>query len=992
MFDPLVTIIMPCYNGASTLRRAIDSVLSQKTEYGIRILLINDGSTDDSKSLMAEYVEKYSNVEYLENDVNLGNAKTFYKGLCNTQTKYYCVLDVDDYYTIDSKLNEQLLFLENDQKQEYVAVTHNYIIDFENGEVFLPTFSKRDEFNYIDFIKQKSGYYHTATYMYRNIFNGNPPDLFTESRFRGDTIRTAIHLMYSNKKVKVLPIVASAYCWNEKGIWSSLDQKKQFDIQIRIWSGLKELATTSLESDAYQKLIDQCIEKQQKCESAKRTYAHQSIDEVLVLLNEQAGKFAFSQKEFVFKGLYYSKLLDSCANSLGTITSLYFPFSNLTHNPNEIVIFVCTLNPEGGGIFREIMELIHLYPDKHTSIISTEDPKSSASVKKYIGSETNLDLYQYSGKGSKLLWLLKTVDKINPARCYFYDSHRDFYPYIIADRTRENICMFSYDHGFVTGLSIDKIQTIITKRPLDYSMLSSEFGSRVIYIPAWNTNRYATDHKYVPFYQHNELITASGAARFYKLNSAGGISYIDLFTSLLENTHGKHLHFGPIPDEKLAEIYKILKEKQIPSASFIHIPWALNPPKLLLEEHVDLFIEPFPIVSYKITMDMQMYGIPVISFAGMTRMSKNDFIYEGSLVWHNKVDFIEKCMSLTESDLFAHSKKSINYYHKYHSEEAVKEYYRENKHFQDMIISTCTDNRIREVNQYIELFNTSSKNEVATSLPYTIQHDPRMEKTILGKIIHLLIRINSAIVLRKKSVGPMINSNQIQELLSQNKTKEAYKLCLDHSDQAVCQGWLGRFKRDGIGTTKNMPKAIDWYTLSIKNNGPRWATTDLIGIYEASSSEDEKALAFNLCVEAANQGDLTAIGKLARFYRNGIGTPVNISMALKWYNCAYKKNLKWVAVEYVDLLLETKDVDKVKIAFEICNKYSESDNYALVGRLARLYRDGMGTDKDLDKAEYFMSVAKDHGVKWAESEYYSILLLNPDTPKEDVTSILENAP
>ena len=151
---------------------------------------------------------------------------------------------------MEYKLQEQLEFLEQDRDEEYVAVTHYYSIDLGNGTIVPPSLGYPREFNYIDFINQRSGYYHTSTYIYRNIFMGNPPNYFTETRFRGDTIRTATMLMYSNKKIKVLDFIGSVYFWSESGIWSSLNQKQQMDIQLRIWSGLKELSTTSIETEA----------------------------------------------------------------------------------------------------------------------------------------------------------------------------------------------------------------------------------------------------------------------------------------------------------------------------------------------------------------------------------------------------------------------------------------------------------------------------------------------------------------------------------------------------------------------------------------------------------------------------------------------------------------------------------------------------------------------------------------------------------------------
>lgn len=245
--DPVLSIIMPCYNGAGTIRRALDSIFEQDFDYSYEIVVVDDGSTDGSYEVVAEIAHSHPQIIQYANEENMGNAMTFYRALTYSRGKYFCVLDVDDYYSVRDKLQKQVDFLESDTDGEYVAVTHHYAIDLQDDNVHIPDMSNVTEFNYTDIINQRSGYYHTATYLYRNIFKGNVPELFKQGRFRGDTVRTVFHTMFSNRKVKVLNFVGSVYNWSMEGIWSSIGQKKQFDIQIGIWSGLKEICSSDME-------------------------------------------------------------------------------------------------------------------------------------------------------------------------------------------------------------------------------------------------------------------------------------------------------------------------------------------------------------------------------------------------------------------------------------------------------------------------------------------------------------------------------------------------------------------------------------------------------------------------------------------------------------------------------------------------------------------------------------------------------------------------
>ena len=250
-----LSVIMPCYNMEETLPRALESVFMQKTDFSYEVIIVDDKSTDETLRIARQWQKEHDNIRILENEENQGNAMSFYRALSVAQGDCFCVLDGDDYYTVPDKYQKQVDFLDADLKQEYVGVAHYFVIDLGDGKISVPQFSARREFNYIDLITQNSGYYHTSTYVYRNIFKGNVPALYKESIFRGDSPRTTFHLMYSNKKIKILPFYGSAYCFTFTGIWSSLTQKQQFARQINYLSSWKDLTHSNFEKEALERLI-----------------------------------------------------------------------------------------------------------------------------------------------------------------------------------------------------------------------------------------------------------------------------------------------------------------------------------------------------------------------------------------------------------------------------------------------------------------------------------------------------------------------------------------------------------------------------------------------------------------------------------------------------------------------------------------------------------------------------------------------------------------
>ena len=69
-----VTIIIPVYNSEKYIGRCLDSVINQ-TCSDYKVVLINDGSSDDSKKIIEKYVYKYSNIKLI-NQENKGVSET----------------------------------------------------------------------------------------------------------------------------------------------------------------------------------------------------------------------------------------------------------------------------------------------------------------------------------------------------------------------------------------------------------------------------------------------------------------------------------------------------------------------------------------------------------------------------------------------------------------------------------------------------------------------------------------------------------------------------------------------------------------------------------------------------------------------------------------------------------------------------------------------------------------------------------------------------
>ena len=96
----LISIVIPVYNAEMTIKQCLESIICQVNE-DVEILLVNDGSTDNSESICNSYVEKYSFISLI-NKNNGGVSSARNEGIKNARGKYLITLDSDDELSKDA--------------------------------------------------------------------------------------------------------------------------------------------------------------------------------------------------------------------------------------------------------------------------------------------------------------------------------------------------------------------------------------------------------------------------------------------------------------------------------------------------------------------------------------------------------------------------------------------------------------------------------------------------------------------------------------------------------------------------------------------------------------------------------------------------------------------------------------------------------------------------------------------------------------------------
>ncbi|MDA0977606.1 MAG: glycosyltransferase family A protein [Proteobacteria bacterium] len=132
--DSLVSVIIPTFNRAETLRLAVDSCLAQ-TWPELQIIIVDDGSTDDTESRVTDLLSgqwKDRGITYVRQD-NQGAAAARNRGLQETQGSYVQFLDSDD-VLFPEKIEVQVSCL-NQPAHETAVCCHCYGTMTENQDV-----------------------------------------------------------------------------------------------------------------------------------------------------------------------------------------------------------------------------------------------------------------------------------------------------------------------------------------------------------------------------------------------------------------------------------------------------------------------------------------------------------------------------------------------------------------------------------------------------------------------------------------------------------------------------------------------------------------------------------------------------------------------------------------------------------------------------------------------------------------------------------------
>ncbi|HEY4875334.1 MAG TPA: glycosyltransferase [Puia sp.] len=216
------------FNHAPYLEKTLNSILDQKTNFPFRLLIGDDCSTDGSIEILKGFEKKTPDkIKVIYQERNLGLNAPERNGIIllkNSEAKYIALVDGDDYWTDENKLQKQVDFLENND-QYMICFTRGMIHnDFTKLSNVNSEISTGVELDIDDFIEGNNQL--TTTVVFKKGPDFVFPDWFSKQPF-GDWSLYLLLLHTTKKKAFCLADITAVYRIHASGVHGNMHESNE---------------------------------------------------------------------------------------------------------------------------------------------------------------------------------------------------------------------------------------------------------------------------------------------------------------------------------------------------------------------------------------------------------------------------------------------------------------------------------------------------------------------------------------------------------------------------------------------------------------------------------------------------------------------------------------------------------------------------------------------------------------------------------------------
>ena len=215
---PNVSIIIPVYNSEKYISKCLDSLINQ-TYKDYELLIVNDGSTDNSQNIINEYKNKYPEIIVLKEQENLGVAVTRNNAIEEAKGKYIMFIDNDDF--VDKDYVET--FVKEIEKNDYDVILGGYRRPNKEGKIVKELKLPQEDWAKFMIFAPWARIY-KREYLIKNDIK------FLHINI-GEDVFFNIQAMLISDKIKIIDYIGYNWFYNEQSV-SNTKQKNINNLQI----------------------------------------------------------------------------------------------------------------------------------------------------------------------------------------------------------------------------------------------------------------------------------------------------------------------------------------------------------------------------------------------------------------------------------------------------------------------------------------------------------------------------------------------------------------------------------------------------------------------------------------------------------------------------------------------------------------------------------------------------------------------------------------
>lgn len=209
--DVVISIIVPVYNQSEFIELTVHSILAQKTDFTMEILIGDDASTDGTTQKIRNLVRAYPDViRGFYRTVNLGATQNSYQLMLQAKGRYLGFLEGDDLWSSEYKIQKQVALLEC--KSKVSACIHDVALIDRHGNL-LKT-QKLEWIRPVYTLGQYDGMYlpsHISSLVCRNFFHNHPMDYSIITTHRQISDRILFMILFAYGSIEKIPETMSKY-------------------------------------------------------------------------------------------------------------------------------------------------------------------------------------------------------------------------------------------------------------------------------------------------------------------------------------------------------------------------------------------------------------------------------------------------------------------------------------------------------------------------------------------------------------------------------------------------------------------------------------------------------------------------------------------------------------------------------------------------------------------------------------------------------------